>query len=104
MAAFSFEEGMLTVILSTCCALRMRVSISAMGSLMLMFFLLPAGLGDAGDFPLHRHFTQFVAGPPKLAEDAARTTRDGAAIALARGVGIARKLLQLQPKIGRAHV
>src|SRR5690606_39392766 len=57
------------------------------------------GLGDAGDFTLHRHFTQFVASQPKFAEDAARTTRDDAAIALARRVGIARQLLQLQPSL-----
>src|SRR5690606_36337684 len=36
MAAFSFEEGMLTDVLLTCCALRTRVNMSAMGSLMLM--------------------------------------------------------------------
>src|SRR3546814_8147790 len=90
---------MFTVTLSTCCALRMRVSISAMGSLMLMFFLLPAGLGDAGDFPLHRHFTQFVAGQPKLAQEPARPTRYASAIAPAPRVGLAGKLLSLQPTL-----
>src|SRR5690606_42114874 len=36
MAAFSLEEGMEADVLLTICALRTRVSISAMGSLMLM--------------------------------------------------------------------
>src|SRR4029079_5797198 len=36
MAAFSFDDGIATLGFSTICALRMRVSISAIGSLMLM--------------------------------------------------------------------
>src|SRR5690606_33169538 len=99
MATFSFDEGMLTVTLSTCCALRMRVSISAMGSLMLILVLLPAGLGHAGHFALHGHFTQFVAGQAELAEHAARAAGDHATIALARGVRVARQLLQLQASL-----
>src|ERR1700709_2553030 len=99
MAAFSLEDGMVTVTLSTCCALRMRVSISAMGSLMLIIVLLPAGLGDAGYFTLHRHFAKFVASQAELAEHATRATRNHAAIALAGGVGVARQLLQLEPSL-----
>src|SRR5690606_13668342 len=96
MAAFSFEEGMLTDVLFTICALRTRVNISAMGSLMLMYFLLPAGFGHAGHFAAHRHFAKFVACEAKLAEYATRTTGNDAAIALASRVRIAGQLLQLQ--------
>ena len=41
MATLTLEEGTSTVGLATIWALRMRVSRSAMGSLMLMKFLLP---------------------------------------------------------------
>src|SRR5690606_16260745 len=86
-----------TDVLLTCCALRTRVSISAMGSLMLMvLFLLPAGLGHAGDFAAHGHFAQFVARQAEFAEDATGTAGHDAAVALARRAGIARQLLQLQ--------
>ena len=40
MATFSFDDGIDTTAFSTNCALRMRVSMSAMGSLMLMGYLL----------------------------------------------------------------
>ena len=40
MAIFSLDDGIVTTAFSTACALRMRVSMSAMGSLMLMEVLL----------------------------------------------------------------
>ncbi|KAG1254987.1 hypothetical protein G6F68_010595 [Rhizopus microsporus] len=62
-------------------------------------YLLPAGLGDDGDFALHRHFTQFVTRQAELAEHTARTTGDHATVTLARRIGIARQLLQLEPSL-----
>jgi len=61
---------------------------------MLIYILLPASLGDAGNFAPHRHFAQFLTAQTELAEDAARTPRHGAAVALARRVGVAGQLLQ----------
>src|SRR4051812_50219884 len=80
-----FEAGTLTVALATICALRMRVSRSAMGSLMLMESLLalPAGLDHAGDVACEGELADLVAGQPELAERAARAARDAAAVALA---------------------
>src|SRR3954463_6811072 len=91
-----FEDGTLTVAFATICALRMRVSRSAMGSLMLMELLLalPAGLDHAGDVACEGELADLVAGQAELAERAARAARDAAAVALARGVRIAGQLLQ----------
>src|SRR5690606_26388955 len=99
MATFSFEEGMVTDVFSTCCALRMRVSISAMGSLMLILNLLPAGLGHARDFAAHGHLAQLDAPKTELAENATRAAGDCATVALARGIRVARQLLQLQASL-----
>src|SRR6476646_8647350 len=93
MAAFSFDDGIATLGFSTICALRMRVSISAIGSLMLMdqtpvgacgsrfscvFKPLPAGLDDPGDVALEGELADLVARP--------------------RRVGVARQLLQLEAR------
>src|SRR5437868_14784808 len=98
-----FEAGTLTVALATICALRMRVSRSAMGSLMLMSSLLalPAGLDHAGNVATEGHLADLVAGQTELAEGAARAARDRAAVALAGRVGVAGQLLQAQAR-GRA--
>src|SRR4051812_31433576 len=95
-----FEAGTLTVGLATICALRMRVSRSAMGSLMLMSSLLalPAGLDHAGDVATEGHLADLVSGQAELAERAAPAAGDRAAVALARRVGIARQLLQPQAR------
>src|SRR3569623_2244902 len=95
-----FEAGTLTVALDTICALRMRVSRSAMGALMLMEFLLalPAGLDHAGDVATEGHLADLVAGQPELAERAARAARDAAAVALAGGVCVAGQLLERQAR------
>src|SRR6185436_19254562 len=57
---------------------------------------LPAGLDDAGDVALEGELTDLVAAETELAERAARAAGELAAVALARRVGVARQLLQLQ--------
>src|SRR5205085_8071855 len=89
----TFDDGIATSASSRICALRMRVSMSAIGSLMLMQSPLPAGLDDAGNLAAHRELAQLVAAEAELAEHAARTARDGAAVAHSRGIRVARQLL-----------
>src|SRR5258708_28773893 len=50
MRIFSFEAGMSTFSCSARLAFRIRVSMSAIGSVMDIGALLPARLDDAGDF------------------------------------------------------
>src|SRR5215213_3385328 len=102
----------------------MRVSISAMGSVMLMcrsqendrrsrVLLAPAGadakqqvsrrssptgLDDARDLATHGELAQLVAAEAKLAEIATWTTGERAAVAQARRIRVARQLLQLQTR------
>src|SRR5258706_14554056 len=104
MATFTLEDGTDTVGLATICALRMRVSRSAMGSLMLIFVSpagLPAGLDHPRDVAGEGHLADLGARQTELLERAARAARDRAAVALAGRVGVARELLQRQP-CGRA--
>src|SRR5580658_9191441 len=58
--SFSFEPGIFTLSCMAVLALRMRVSMSAMGSVIVMgaFLPSPAGLGDAGDLPGVDHDAQ----------------------------------------------
>src|SRR4051794_5508829 len=58
----------------------------------------PAGLDDAGDVALERQLADLVAAQTELAERPAGATRQLAAVALARRVGVARQLLQLQTR------
>src|SRR5260221_1362508 len=99
MACFTFDDGTSTLAFSVACALRMRVSMSAMGSLMLMFSLLPARLDHAGDLPTHGDLADLVAGEAKLAEGPARAAGDGAAVAQAHGRGVAGQRLQLRARL-----
>src|SRR2546423_8939139 len=87
-ASFSFEDGMTT---SSCMAtfpLRIRVSMSAMGSVMVMVVptrrrsWLPRGLGHAGDLARMGHLPQ---ADPAQAEPA--VDGFGAATPVAAGVG-----------------
>src|SRR5690349_10910201 len=104
MATFNFDDGIATVGFSTICALRMRVSISAMGSLMLIRNSpdrscaprSPAGLDHAGDVTLEGKLTDLVARQAELAEGSAGAARQPAAIALAGRVGVAGQLLKLE--------
>src|SRR5215831_16388939 len=99
MARFTFEAGMLTLTFSVACALRMRVSMSAMGSLMLISCLLPARLDHPGDLATHGDLADLVAREPELAERAAGTTRHGAAVAKAHGGSVAPQRLQLRARL-----
>src|SRR5687768_9582340 len=103
MEAFSFEAGIATSVCPTSWALRMRISMSATGSLMLMPDLLPSFLPTCFDDPRHftlqRQVTQLVPGQAELAEHAARPSGEGAAVAQSHRRGIARQLLQLQARL-----
>src|SRR5437773_4624454 len=79
----------------------MRVSMSAMGSVMLICSpssFSPARLDDAGDLAAHRVFAQLVAAETELAEYAARAARQCAAVAQTCRVRVARQLLKLEPR------
>src|SRR5512142_770244 len=82
----------------------MRVSMSAMGSLMLIAVSpyrgarLPARLDEARDVALERQLADLVAAEAELAERAARAPRHLAAVAQPRRVGVARQLLQLETR------
>src|SRR5215207_2634137 len=95
MALFTFDAGTKTLTFSVACALRMRVSMSAMGSLMLICGLLPARLDHAGDLAAHRDLADLVAREAELAEGAARAAGHGAAVAKAHGGRVARHRLDL---------
>src|SRR5205814_7298235 len=87
----------------------MRVSMSAMGSCMLIWLSLPARLDDAGHLALERQVAQLVASQAELAIDATRTPGQGAPVAQAHRRGITRQLLQLEPRlflrlVGGTHV
>src|SRR5215831_16029044 len=97
MATLTLDVGICTVAFSANCALRMRVSMSAIGSVMLIVSpqALPAGLHYARNLAAHRYVAQLVAAQAELAEHASRPPSQLAAIAQSRGAGIARQLLQL---------
>src|SRR3569623_427235 len=83
MEAFTFEAGMLTSAFCARCALRMRVSMSAMGSVILIIHAyllipvivradvwrlrLPARLDQTRHITAHRRLAQLVASEPELA-------------------------------------
>src|ERR1019366_3098058 len=70
----SFEQGILTLSCIAVLALRIRVSMSATGSVIVMsaFLPSPARLGDAGDLPRMHHDAQADATEPELAQHGPR--------------------------------
>src|SRR5512142_1974736 len=99
MDALTRDEGIATDSFSASCALRMRVSISAIGSLMLMLCLLsPAGFGHAGDFTAHGDVAQLVSPQAELAVDPARAAGQLAAVTHPRRARVARQPLQLHAR------
>src|SRR5579883_586768 len=72
--SFSFEPGMRTVSKCAVLALRMRVSMSAMGSVMVIGRALPspARLGHARDLARVHHHPEADAAEPELAVDGLR--------------------------------
>src|SRR5215469_4935414 len=106
MAALRREEPSCTSLLPAIWPLRMRVSRSAMGSVMLMQRPSPARLGEARDLATAGDFADLHAREAELAVHAARAPGDGAALALPRRTGVARLRLQRRlrggPLLGRA--
>src|SRR2546423_11014073 len=77
----------------------MRVSISAIGSCMLIRSPLPARLDDAGHFAAQREVAQLVPAQAELAIDATRPAGQRTAVADAHGRCVARQLLQLHARL-----
>src|SRR5690349_8023483 len=97
--ARSFEPGVETVPRRRICALRMRVSISPNGSLIMRCPPLPAGLDEAGDQAGGAELAQGDAGHAELAIVGARATGDLAAVADAGRVRVAGNLGQLEARV-----
>src|SRR5271154_5080635 len=100
MASFNFEAPTPTVGLPADCALRIRVRRSAMGSVMLIVRASPTRLRQAWNLAAIGRLTQFGARQSKFAVHAARAAGNRTAIALARGAGVARLLLQFHLRGG----
>src|SRR5688500_18213833 len=110
-SSLSFEPGMSTRGWFAAIALRMRVSMSAIGSVILINSvlsiaavrssrlphskLLPARLHDAGDLPLKRKLAQGDPRNAELPQVPARAARLRTAVANANGAGVAGHLLKL---------
>src|SRR5260221_1349007 len=111
MAVFTLDAGIFTVALAMAWALRMRVNMSAMGSVMLIdsfpqhrypewisvnsCVCLPTGLAQTRHVAAHRRFAQLVAAERELAIHAARAAGQFASIALTGRTRVARQFLQL---------
>src|SRR5881394_46041 len=72
ICSFSFEEGISTRSCSALLALRMRVSMSATGSVNIGLFLLPRALRHARDDALMGELAQADPAEPELLEDSPR--------------------------------
>src|SRR5437870_11514081 len=79
ISVLSLETGTSTRWCLAAAALRRRVKKSAMGSVCMI--LLPAGFHHARDFPAQRHAAKTDAAHLKLANIAARSAADAAAVA-----------------------
>src|SRR6266480_4744834 len=79
ISVLSLETGTSTRWCLAAAALRRRVKKSAMGSVCMV--LLPAGFHHARDFPAQRHAAKTDAAHLKLANIAARSAADAAAVA-----------------------
>src|SRR5215469_12319073 len=94
MAVFRREESSCTSLLPAVCPLRMRVSRSEMGSVMLMRRPSPARLGEARNLAAARDLADLHPRQTELAIYPARAPGDGAAFALPGRTRIARHRLQ----------
>src|SRR6266508_2084946 len=79
MFSFSREVGIVAVSCSALLALRMRVSMSAIGSVSTAFSSLPGALGHAGDHARVGELPQADTAEPELLEDRARASAPVAA-------------------------
>src|SRR5438132_6671344 len=82
---FIFDTGMSTRRCFDPQALRMRVSMSAIGSVMLMWSLLPAGFADAGDHAGERQLPETNPAQSETAEERPRAAAARASVVLADG-------------------
>src|SRR5512141_1242077 len=82
ISTFTFEPGMSTRRCFAPHALRMRVNISAIGSVMLIYDSSPAGLAHAGNHSLQRQFAETDSANSKFPEEGARASAPSAAIVL----------------------
>src|SRR5450631_1693106 len=99
MARFTFDAGITTLTFSVACALRKHINMSAMGSLMLIYALLPARLDHSRDLATHGDLADLVAPQTELAERATRASGHGAAVAKPDRGGVARQRLQLGARL-----
>src|SRR5438093_12006546 len=83
ISSFSFDDGISTRSCSALLALRIRVSMSATGSVSISF-LLPGALRHAGDHALVGELAQADPAEPELLEDCARAAALVAAAVVAR--------------------
>src|SRR5580700_325267 len=89
ISVFSLEAGTSTLGWRALIALRTRVSMSAIGSLVipalqLFLWLSPARLRDAGDFPVQRQLAEAQPANAELAQKRARPAAAPAAVAVLR--------------------
>src|SRR6185436_7418757 len=103
MEALILDAGIATSVCPTIWALRMRTSMSAMGSLILMRFslpsFLPTCLDHAGHLAAQRQIAQLVAPQAELAVDPARPAGQRATVAQPHRGGVARQPLQLAARL-----
>src|SRR5690554_2430778 len=90
---------MLTDCLLTCCALRTRVNMSAIGSLMLICFPLPAGFSHARHFATHGHFAQFMTRQSEFAVNTTSASGYGTACTQTGRAGVTRQTLKLETSL-----
>jgi hypothetical protein len=100
MAFFSLEEGMRTETFSVSWALRIRVNISAMGSLMLILSLpYQLALTTPGISPFMAIHADHVAAQAELAEHTTRAAGELATVAQTALAGVAGQGLKLHAGI-----
>src|ERR1043165_5812739 len=81
MSALIRDAGMSTRVCFALTALRIRVSMSAIGSVIVLDLFLPAALGDAGDVAFERELAETQAAQRELAHVGARAAAQAAAVA-----------------------
>src|SRR6478672_13130315 len=101
MSALMREAGMSTRVCFAVTAFRIRVSISAIGSVIALEPSLPAALRHAGDVAFQREFAEAQTAQRELAHVGARTAAQVAAVAQPNLV--LRLLLFLGDFRGRCH-
>src|ERR1017187_4327357 len=87
ISVFSLEAGTSTLGWRALMALRTRVSMSAMGSLVILalqrfLWVSPARLRDAGDLPVQRQLAEAQPADAELAQKSARPSAAPAAVAV----------------------